>query len=426
MEVAHNLGALWLLDEAPRQRKVAVSTDTSETEPLAGVIWAIDQTEGEEEALEAFKPVSNTTPIERAARSLGWKASPLAIWSGVAVALLAALAFWAAISSEWFRTNPDPGTLVDFHDSIGRTLLFAVVGTGIDMGIYGSNPYTADSSLASTAVHSGVLQPGESGVVTVTILPGQQIYAGSLRNGVTSGSCGQHSLSYRIEKNVAFGVHEVALRERDELQAVICITSSAGMHEALEFVEFDEWREDLVIEDIESWLFNQEHAFPSTVADPAILVILQTDFVVDKSQADYLLQKSNVVGIDVPSAQVLSEIIQAASIPAEAGPSTAKSNPDPGDLRVYEASVGKTLSFRVIGNALNGGVWGSNPYTADSRLSHAAVHAGALRPGEPGVVRVTILPGQQSYASSTRNGVTTRGWGAYGLSYRIERAEDAN
>ena len=40
----------------------------------------------------------------------------------------------------------------------------------------------------------------------------------------------------------------------------------------------------------------------------------------------------------------------------------------------------------------------------DSSLAAAAVHAGALRAGEWGVVDVTVLPGQSSYKEALRTG----------------------
>jgi hypothetical protein len=94
--------------------------------------------------------------------------------------------------------------------------------------------------------------------------------------------------------------------------------------------------------------------------------------------------------------------------------------PDPGRLMGFRESIGKTIAFNVFGAANGGSVWGSNPYTADSQLARAAVHAGVVRPGEAGVINVTILPGQQSYEGTARNGVTTGRWGSFGLSYRIE------
>ena len=50
-------------------------------------------------------------------------------------------------------------------------------------------------------------------------------------------------------------------------------------------------------------------------------------------------------------------------------------------------------------------MWGTDVYTSDSTLATAAVHAGVLQPGQTGVVKVTILPGQAAYQGSTRNSV---------------------
>ena len=74
----------------------------------------------------------------------------------------------------------------------------------------------------------------------------------------------------------------------------------------------------------------------------------------------------------------------------------------------------------MVGSLNAGFVWGSNPYTADSHVATAAVHAGVLRPGESGVVFVTILPGQQLYPGSIKNGVNSVQWNSFGLSYRIQ------
>jgi serine/threonine protein kinase len=65
MEVANDLGALWLLNEARRQRNATLAAATADIEPDQAV--AVEVTE--DEALEAFNPVSSTTPIERASRS---------------------------------------------------------------------------------------------------------------------------------------------------------------------------------------------------------------------------------------------------------------------------------------------------------------------------------------------------------------------
>ncbi len=53
-------------------------------------------------------------------------------------------------------------------------------------------------------------------------------------------------------------------------------------------------------------------------------------------------------------------------------------------------------------------------------LLTAAVHAGILKEGEIAVVQFTVLPGQETYPSLTRHGVSSSSWQSWGGSYRIE------
>ncbi|HJZ58465.1 MAG TPA: LCCL domain-containing protein [Gemmataceae bacterium] len=96
--------------------------------------------------------------------------------------------------------------------------------------------------------------------------------------------------------------------------------------------------------------------------------------------------------------------------------------PDPGSMSEFgQAEFGRTFLFEVVGRT-DGSVWGTDIYTADSRLAPAAVHAGAVRDGERGLVRVTILDGTtQGYEGTTRNGVQTLDYATYPTAYRVER-----
>jgi len=96
--------------------------------------------------------------------------------------------------------------------------------------------------------------------------------------------------------------------------------------------------------------------------------------------------------------------------------------PDPGGLMGYQAQVGKTFAFKVTGPAPGGGVFGTNIYTLDSSLAMSALHAGAIRSGQTGVVRVTILGPQAGFAASVRNGVTSSAYGPY-PGFRVEPAK---
>ncbi|HSV30763.1 MAG TPA: LCCL domain-containing protein [Atribacteraceae bacterium] len=93
---------------------------------------------------------------------------------------------------------PDPGNLTAYRDKAGETFRFLVTGA-VSGSVWGTGVYTDDSNLATAAVHAGVLRQGESGVVTVTVLPGQASYQGSTSFGITSGNYGSWHGSYRFE-----------------------------------------------------------------------------------------------------------------------------------------------------------------------------------------------------------------------------------
>lgn len=88
------------------------------------------------------------------------------------------------------------------------------------------------------------------------------------------------------------------------------------------------------------------------------------------------------------------------------------------DLYYFQGLIGRTFAFQVTGS-IDDTVWGTDIYTYDSNLNTAAVHAGLVKNGETAVVLVDILGGQAEYLAKERNGVSSRSWGAYNLSYRL-------
>lgn len=63
-----------------------------------------------------------------------------------------------------------------------------------------------------------------------------------------------------------------------------------------------------------------------------------------------------------------------------------------------------------------GSVWGSGPYTADSNICTAALHAGAIGLDGGDVVAMAAGP-QDSFTGSEVNGIVTRDWGSYPESF---------
>jgi hypothetical protein len=92
---------------------------------------------------------------------------------------------------------PDPGDLSAYRGQNGTMLTFEVTAD-VSGAVWGDGIYTDDSSLAAVAVHAGILQPGETGLVRVEILPGAESYDGATRNGVASGDYAAWSGSFRV------------------------------------------------------------------------------------------------------------------------------------------------------------------------------------------------------------------------------------
>lgn len=82
-------------------------------------------------------------------------------------------------------------------DQVGSTYYFRVTGDTNGM-LWGTDVYTGDSSIATAAVHAGLVQPGESAVVKITVERPLSHYHGSERNGVTSRDFGHYETAYRL------------------------------------------------------------------------------------------------------------------------------------------------------------------------------------------------------------------------------------
>jgi len=96
--------------------------------------------------------------------------------------------------------------------------------------------------------------------------------------------------------------------------------------------------------------------------------------------------------------------------------------PAPANMTGYRSQVGGVYAFTLTASSKAGTVFGTNVFTDDTALAAAAVHAGVLRDGQTGTVRVTVAPGQLQYAGSTLNGITSVSFGQYTGSYSISNA----
>ena len=110
------------------------------------------------------------------------------------------------------------------------------------------------------------------------------------------------------------------------------------------------------------------------------------------------------------SNQIDTAKIYTTGIPLSAGTS---------DMQQFsEADIGKIYRITITGTT-GGAIWGTDIYTSDTYIPCAAVHAGFIANGETKEVYIKVVQGLNEYIGSTRNGVSTSGYGGWGLSYQF-------
>ncbi|MDQ2937968.1 MAG: LCCL domain-containing protein [Acidobacteriota bacterium] len=81
----------------------------------------------------------------------------------------------------------------------GKTYKFKCPAGGKESSIWGTDTYTADSSVCTAAVHAGVIKFENGGTVTIELRPGQTSYQGTLRNSVKSNDYGAYARSFVLK-----------------------------------------------------------------------------------------------------------------------------------------------------------------------------------------------------------------------------------
>lgn len=316
------------------------------------------------------------------------------------------------------------GQLSDADKVPGRT--FDIRVTGDDRGgVWGTDIYTADSHIPAAAVHAGVLRPGETRVVRIQFLAGQNRYLGSVRNGVRSSDWAAYPLSFQflpLEANLppqrpvtAKGNRLIVLGEVFRLNDFPLPVGASCVMRVTGATDGRVWG---------SGVYTSDSDVPTAAVHAGLLrpgEVGLIQMVIEAGQPRYRGSVQNGVNsLDYGSwnlsyrlrkVQHEGEILEArlGSVPVE---------------RFPEALPGRSFVVLVVGQT-TGVVWGTEIYTADSDLGAAAVHAGLLSVGQTGYVRVRVLPGQQSYRGSLANGIQSRDWRNYTLSFSLEPVEGA-
>jgi hypothetical protein len=135
----------------------------------------------------------------------------------------------APASSEPGKPTPWEANADSLKGKDGETMTLACSPNGTLHSVWGSDIYTADSSICSAAVHSGLITLQQGGTVTIELRPGRSIYGASERNGVTSQIYGSwpHSFVFKTANT------EALVRAADDATPVLWNTpATLGTFEA--------------------------------------------------------------------------------------------------------------------------------------------------------------------------------------------------
>jgi hypothetical protein len=102
---------------------------------------------------------------------------------------------------------------LDAKNNVGKKYQFNCQPASEDLvhaPVWGSEVYTVNSGICSTAVHSGMLDPEAGGKITIKLVKGKKFYTGSKHNDVTSEDHMETDVSF------VFIGEKVAVKEESE------------------------------------------------------------------------------------------------------------------------------------------------------------------------------------------------------------------
>ena len=89
-----------------------------------------------------------------------------------------------------------PANMTAYQNQFGKEYVFTVTGfnpsPGASPGLWGTDVYTLDSSVAAAVVHAGFAKPGETIAVRVRIVHSPQQFVSTTRHGISSTAYGNY------------------------------------------------------------------------------------------------------------------------------------------------------------------------------------------------------------------------------------------
>lgn len=281
--------------------------------------------------------------------------------------------------------------------------------------VWGTGVYTDDSNLCQAAIHAGVIEAGEGGVVEVIFTEGRDSYMGSEQNGVSSNNWGAWERSFTF----ADADQMIALdwtTRADEIDIAVDTPVQATCPPEGEVGAV--WGTTI-------------YASPSSICSAAV----HAGLITLAEGGEFYLMRAESLTAYVGSEQMAIEsddwndesddwddehtsfIIFDDVLELEWD--QAFISIDFGSIDM-ESELERSYLGMCPAEGEVGSIWGTDIYTDDSKVCTAALHAGAITLEDGGHFLVTSVAGQESYTGSEQNGVSSGDWGAWEGSFRID------
>jgi hypothetical protein len=281
--------------------------------------------------------------------------------------------------------------------------------------VWGTGAYTDDSEVGAAAVHAGKVNVGETGVILVRCSGPQASFTGSTQNGVTSQSYGAWGASFSFEDVVPDApapAPQICYSEPCVYNKC-AITGSEHNIRVNGVASGNGWGTDFYTDDSFVGVAAVHQGVLSPGETGAVIVVCTG------ARSSYVGSTQNGVTTQSYSYWPYSFKIQGLGAPPP---------PPPPENTCEDAcavnrcgTIGREQRIRVVGSAFGYG-WGSGPFTDDTFVGFAAVHAGILQPDQVGEVILKCEGEQNLFVGSVSNAVATQNFGYWGASYSLTAA----
>ncbi len=287
--------------------------------------------------------------------------------------------------------------------------------------VYGSNPYTSTSTICSAAVHAGLITLERGGMVEFKVQAFQETYKSTYRNGVQSGrhttpkkeKYRRHARSFIFP---AARLNLPRLKDRDRSTRTIRWTTTLRQNKcfdrrAISFRCRPGGKPGRV------W-GNNPYTSTSSICGAAVhagvikrnrggVVWVEPSFGMPRFHGNHrngvTSRAHGPWGSSFTFEQTDPDL--PGTRPPRPGP---RANPWKTTGRMLRYLKREEVKFACPPGGKPGPVWGNNPYSSDSSVCTAAVHAGLIMVKGGGEVKLEIRDTGSFSRGNTRNGVTSR------------------